>query len=203
MFHDVEQGSEEWFTLRVGKLTGSNLSKVMANDGKAFGEPAKKLAVNIAIEQLTCRQSSNDSFSNEHTARGLEQEPIARMLYENEYFVDVLNGGFYDCGRAGVSPDGRVNDDGLIEIKSVLAHVHYATIIRQGIDPAYKWQVYFELLKSDREWIDFVSYCADFPERSKLFIHRTERKDAIEQFNMIRQREDDFFELVDSIKGRI
>ena len=38
--------------MRAGRLTSSKLGTVMANLGKAFGEPAKKYAVDIAIEQI-------------------------------------------------------------------------------------------------------------------------------------------------------
>ena len=40
-FHDVEQNTDEWLNLRIAKITGSSISKIMANYGKAFGDPAK------------------------------------------------------------------------------------------------------------------------------------------------------------------
>ena len=43
-FYDIEQNSDDWFALRAGKITASKLGVVMANQGKAFGEPAKKYA---------------------------------------------------------------------------------------------------------------------------------------------------------------
>ena len=202
-FIDIDQNTDEWLDLRIGKITGSSCSKMMANYGKAFGEPAKKVAVTIAIEQMTGKRSVNDSYSNAHMQRGHDQEPIARMLYENDYFVDVENGGFFDCGDYGCSPDGLVGDNGLIEIKSVISSVHYANIKRGGVDPAYKWQVHFNLLKAEKDWIDSVSYCADFPEASRLYVHRVERKDCDEQFDMIERRSEQFFELVDEIKHTI
>ncbi len=199
-FHDIEQNSDEWLDLRVGKLTASSVSKVMANYGKAFGEPAKKLAVKIAREQITGKRSDSDSFSNAHTERGHEQEPIAKMLYESKYFVDVSNGGFFEDGICGCSPDGLVYDDGLIEIKSVIDHVHHSTIKRSGVDPAYKWQVLYTLLKTGRKWIDFVSYCADFPENTRLFIHRVNASECLVEFEMIKKREIEFFDIVEDAK---
>lgn len=202
-FIDIDQNSEEWLDLRIAKLTGSTCSKMMANYGKAFGEPAKKMAVSLARERVTGKRSMNESFSNGHMERGHLQEPIARMLYENEYFVDVTNGGFFDCGDYGCSPDGCVGEDGLIEIKSVLDHVHYANRKRNNIDPAYKWQFYFNLLKTGRKWIDFVSYCADYPEQTRLFVYRAHREDCIEQFDMIETRSKEFFALVAECKENI
>ena len=200
IFHDVEQNSDPWLDLRMGKLTGSGCSKIMANYGKAFGEPAKKAAITIAREQVTGMRSINDSYSNAHMERGHEQEPVARMLYESMYFVDVTNGGFFECDNCGCSPDGLVGDDGLIEIKSVIDNVHYDNIRRGGIDPSYKWQIYFNMLKTGRDWIDFVSYCADFPPATRLYVHRVQRDECAEQFAMIEEREKQFFKLVEEAK---
>jgi len=199
-WHDVEQNTDLWLDIRPGKLTGSVVSKVMANYGKAFGDPAKKLASIIACEQVTGKRNQIESYSSEHTDRGHAQEPIARKRYEDTYFIDVTNGGFYDCGRLGFSPDGRVGDDGLIEIKSVIIPSHLSTIKRGTIDPAYKWQLYFNLAYSDRDWIDFVSYCEDFPEQTKLYVYRVNRADITEEIKMMETRINEFFELVESAK---
>ena len=200
MFHDIEQNTDEWLDLRMGKLTGSNISKVMANYGKAFGDPAKKLAITIAREQITGKRSLAESYSNAHMTRGHEQEPFARALYEEQYFVDVSNGGFFDGGNTGCSPDGLVYEPGLIEIKSVVDHVHYANIKRANIDPTYKWQIMFNLMETKREWIDSISYCADFPEQTRLYVHRVYKNDCLEEFGMMAHRITEFFKLVDEAK---
>jgi len=200
-WYDIEQNTDLWLDIRPGKLTGSAIAKVMANYGKAFGEPAKKLASIIACEQVTGQRNQIDSYSNEQMERGHIQEPLARALYEDTYFVDVTNGGFYDCGRLGFSPDGRVGNDGLIEIKSVIIPAHASTIKRGGIDPTYKWQVYFNLANSERDWIDFVSYCDDFPIQTRLFTHRICRSDIVEEEKMMDSRINEFFELVESFKS--
>ncbi len=202
-FHNIEQNTDEWLDLRIGKVTGSSCSKIMANYGKAFGEPAKKAAVTIALEQITGKRSESEMYKNEHMERGHEQEPLARALYESEYFVDVSNGGFFDCGNTGCSPDGLVDDNGLIEIKSVIPSVHYANIKRGNVDPAYKWQIYFNLLYTQREWIDFVSYCYDFPKNKQLYVFRVTAGESKEQFEMIESRLLDFFKLVDQVKETI
>ena len=194
-FHDVDQNSDEWYEMRAGLITSSKLGTIMANYGKAFGEPAKKYAVNIAIEQITGKAISS-GYSNEHMERGHEQEPIARMLYEQENFCDVTNGGFFDDGDIGCSPDGLVGDDGVVEIKSVIASTQYATVKRQKLDPAYKWQCIGNLKFTGRDWIDYISYCADFPEDKQLFIHRISKADCEEDFKMIDSRVKEFMMLI-------
>lgn len=198
-FIDIEQNTDEWLDLRGGKLTSSKIGCIMANYGKALGDPAKKYAVNVAVEQLTGIPIAS-TFSNEHMERGHEQEPIARQLYERQRFTKVTNGGFFESDFIGCSPDGLVGSDGVIEIKSVIAHVHFASIKRDTVDPAYKWQCIANLKFTDRNWLDFISYCAEFPSDKQLFIHRMNKEDYIEEFKMIDERIELFKELVDSNK---
>lgn len=202
MWHDVQQNTEEWLALRIGKLGGSSISEVMANFGKAFGHPAQRLAVNLAIEQITgIRQV--EGFKNAHTDRGHEQEPIARALYEREYFCTVTNGGYFDSGFVGVSPDGLVDSDGIIEIKSVVATTQLATKERGRIDPAYWWQVHLNLQQSGRDWIDYVSFCSDFPEGKRLLVFRRHKEECEKEFAKLDFRIAQFRKLVEEKKQLI
>ena len=203
MWHDVEQNTDEWLDLRAGKVTGSSIGKIMANYGKAFGDPAKSLAAVIAVEQLTGKRVQSCGYSNSDMDRGHEQEPAARMLYEETFFTDVDNGGFYDNGDTGSSPDGRVNDNGLIEIKSAIVSIHYERIRKNNYDSQYRWQLPFNLRESGREWIDFVSYCEDFPEDKRLFVIRKTKDQFAEEFRMIESRLEEFWLIVDDIKKTI
>ena len=205
IFHDVEQNSEAWDALRLGKATASNAAKWMANDGKAFGEPAQKYALQLALELATGRKADY-SFKSDDMERGHEQEPIARMLYEEETFSDVTNGGFFCWGSYGDSPDGIIGTDGVLEVKSVVAPTHYATQRRNSFDPAYRWQLISHLDCTGRAWVDFCSYCADFPEGQQLIVHRLHRDDYAAEIERLRQRRADFLCLVtqtlEQIKGQ-
>lgn len=199
MWHDVQQNSDEWYLLRSGKITASSLSKVMANYGKAFGDPAKKYAVDIAVQQITGK-ATGGGYSNDHMARGHEEEPLARMEYEAIYFCDATNGGFFEDGDTGTSPDGLVCDDGIIEIKSAIPSVHYSRIAKQSYDSAYKWQLVGHLLFTNRDWVDFISYCSSFPDDKKLYVHRSYREDFKKEFGMVDERISEFRELIESTK---
>lgn len=202
MFLDMQQNNDQWLLSRSGKVTGSSAAKIMANYGKAFGDPAKKLAANIAVEQLTGSNIASD-YTNAHMERGHLQEIFARQLYEETYFCDVANGGFFDNGFTGCSPDGLVDDSGVIEIKSVIASVQYATLKRGYPDPAYKWQLNFNLKETGRDWIDYISFCQEFPDNRKLIVHRLHKDDQQEEFEMIDVRLAEFKKLVDEIKSDI
>ena len=203
MWIDISQNTDEWLLARIGKVTGSSIAKIMAHYGKDFGEPAKKLALKLALEQITSRRVEDDNFTSYHTRRGHAEEPIARLLYEERTFTIVTNGGFYDNGRTGSSPDGRVFEDGLIEIKSEIFNVHNDRVKKGGYPSAYKWQFVFNLKESDREWIDFVSYCSSFPEGKNLYIYRMTINDFREEFKMIDTRLAEFFKMVTTVKETI
>lgn len=194
-FVDVAQNTDEWQALRCGKVTASNFGCIMANDGKAFGDPAKRYALQIALE-IANGKKAEVGFSNDHTERGHEQEPVARMLYEQENFLDVANGGFFDCGDYGDSPDGLVDEEGVIEIKSVIAPTHYATLLRGSFDPAYRWQLVGHLDCTERAWVDFISYCSEFPEGKQLIVHRLTREECAEEIDRLRARRTLFLSLV-------
>jgi hypothetical protein len=195
IFHDVQQNTDEWMALRTGKVTASNFGCFMANDGKAFGEPANRYALQVALEICTGKKAEI-GFSNDHTERGHEQEPVARMLYEDEYFAKVDNGGFFDCGDYGDSPDGLVGDKGVIEIKSVIASTHFATLKRGSYDPAYKWQLVGHLDCTGRDWVDFVSYCSEFPLSKQLIVCKVTKDDFKDELQRLADRRAKFLELV-------
>ncbi len=203
---DIEQNTEEWLDLRIGRVTASKASTVMANYGKAFGEPAKNYAVQIALEQIRGVRLHHDTYTNAHMQRGHEEEPIARQLYGDIYFCDVKDGGFVTLGDdLGASPDGLVGDHTIVEIKSGLPHVHYARMRRGKIDPAYWWQCIVLLIVTGRRHLHFAAYCADFPEDSRLLVYELDATsdevgEAIAKFDT---RMTEFRELISDIKGQI
>lgn len=194
-WHNVEQNSPDWDALRLGKATASGYAKFMANYGKPFGEPALRYALQIALERETGRKAEH-SFRTEDMERGHEQEPIARLLYEEHTFSDVTNGGFFDWGDWGDSPDGLVDTDGVLEIKCVIAPVHHATIRRGKPDPAYKWQIVGHFDGTRRDWVDFASYCSDYPEHKQLVVFRTYRAEVETELAQLAERRAQFLELV-------
>jgi len=202
MWHDIQQNTDEWLDLRKGKVTGSvpSIGSVMAHSPGKFGDPAKRLAINIAVERITGKRIESDNYTDKHTERGHEEEPIARMLYEERYFTEVTNGGFYDNGETGSSPDGRVGEDGLIEIKSVIPTTHHKAIKGGSYDSTYKWQYFFNLRESKREWIDFVSYCSAYPEKTRLYVFRINKADIEKELSQIEARLVQFEQLIESAK---
>jgi len=201
MWHNIDQNTDPWLQLRGGHLTGSAIAKVMANYGRAFGDPAKKLAVNIAVEQITGRPIAS-TYTNAHMERGHIQEPLARLAYEAEYFTTVDPGGFFDNGFTGCSPDGLC-EDGVVEIKSVIAPTQYKCLAKEKYDSAYHWQLLFNMRECGADWIDYISFCAEFPEGNQLFVQRLYADDFGEDYLKMFTRIEEFQILVVETKDRI
>ena len=66
--------------------------------------------------------------------------------------------------NAGASPDGLVNDDGLIEIKCPNTWTHLEFI--QSLKPKreYILQMQWQMICTGRKWCDFVSYDNRLPD---------------------------------------
>lgn len=192
-FHDVRQNSDEWFDLRLGKITSSNFDKICANMGKSFGNPAKEYAQQKALERVTNKRYE-DGYTNSYMERGQQLEPLAIDRYEIETFSEVKNGGFSSINVYGDSTDGMIGSNGCIEIKSVIPKTHWKNIQREGCDPSYKWQIQGHLLISDKDWCDYVSYCPEFPYEKQIYIQRIEKE--INMQDELKERLIEFEELV-------
>ena len=75
------QGTEEWFAQRIGKVTASRINDVMATL-KSGGEVAtrKNYRAQLIAERLTGTKAY--SFTNAAMQWGIDNEPIARAMYE-------------------------------------------------------------------------------------------------------------------------
>jgi len=164
---DVIQNSPEWHQLRCGIPTASNFSKILAK-GKGYTRSHYLYA--IAAERMS-GIPGDGYYTNHHFDRGHEVEPEARQLYEFVSENDVQQVGFVTNEIAGCSPDGIVGDDGLIEIKSGLAHIVAKALAEGKVPSEHTAQVQGALWVTERAWLDFVLYCPNLP----IFIKRVER----------------------------
>jgi putative phage-type endonuclease len=170
---NIDQGSEEWFQLRLGVATASNFDKIITAGGKQ-STTLEKYALQLATDKMLT--TPEPSYKNEAMIRGTELEPLAREAYQEETFniVEQITMFKSDCGNFGYSPDGLVGDDGLIEIKCPKATTHFQYIIDNKAPADYWQQLQGGLWLSGRKWIDFVSYHPDFKTK-QLFIIRVGR----------------------------
>jgi putative phage-type endonuclease len=169
---NIEQGSEEWFKMRLGVATASNFSKIVTSTGK-LSTTLSAYALDLASQSLL--EEQEESYQNEAMRRGNELEPEAKQAYQEATFNSVEEVTFITCGDYGYSPDGLVSEDGLIEIKCPQANTHTKYLCDNKLPTAYIQQVQGGLMVSGRKWCDFVSYHPSFKGDKKLFIVRVER----------------------------
>ena len=170
IIENIEQGSPEWLQLRCGVVTASNFTAVLSK-----GTTRKTYLMKLVAERLTGEVP--ESFSNKAMQWGTDHEPMARANYELETGACVNEIAFIAVDDwVGVSPDGLIGDDGLIEIKCPNTTTHIETFLSNKMPTKHKPQVQGQLWASGRQWCDFVSYDPRLPGK-ELFISRVVRDD--------------------------
>jgi putative phage-type endonuclease len=179
MMYDVEQRTQEWADLRIGRVTGSRIPDVMTVIKKGEAAPRRDYRAELVCETLT-KVSAEDTYQTPEMRWGIANEPYAIALYETYNQVIVAPGGFHthaQIDRFGVSPDGLVGDDGMVQVKC-LKTANHLELVRTGQVPRdYFVQIQAELACTGRQWCDFVGYDPRLPIHLRLFICRIERNE--------------------------
>lgn len=172
----IEQGTQEWHQMRLGKVTASRISDVMAQ-GRG-GKPSatrESYMAELVAERLTGEQP--ESFTNAAMQHGTETEPQARAQYTMRTGNNVVEIAFADHPdglSAGASPDGLVGENGLVEIKCPKTSTHIKTLRGAAIDRKYTLQMHWQMICTGREWCDFVSYDPRLPHDLAMHIRRVD-----------------------------
>jgi len=178
-----EQRSPEWFQARLGRVTSSHFDEVLSK-----GSGRKTYIMKLLAERMTGQPL--ETFSAKWMEEGTETEPQAREYYAQLNDQKVVQVGLIQLGDdIGASPDGLVNDDGLIEIKCPFPSTHLGYILKNELPSEYKAQVQGGLWVSGRHWTDFISFDPRVKSRPfwSIRVERDDRyikelKTAVEQF---------------------
>jgi hypothetical protein len=186
---EVEQGSDEWYELRRGLLTASEMDLIIT--------PTLKVANNDKsrshLHELLAQRISGfvePHYIGDHMIRGKEEEILARSVYEQKYLgshASMKNCGFVTNDRwgfkIGYSPDGLVEDEdnpsGQIECKSRRQKFQVETIIADEMPSDFAIQVQTGLLVTERPWCDFISYSGGLPMLVKRVLPDPRIQEAI------------------------
>lgn len=180
----IEQRTEEWFQQRLGKVTASRISDVIAKTKTGVSTSRQNYLVQLVSERLTGKKG--DSFVNQAMLDGIERESAARELYMQTKGVSVTEVGFFDhpvIKNSGASPDGAVNAEeegkyaGLIEIKCPIETTHTNTLMSKSVPSKYLPQIQWQMasVSPNVKWVDFISFNPNFPDTMQLFVARVER----------------------------
>ena len=176
----MEQRSPDWFAVRCGRFTGSRFGDLMARTKSGPSATRRALLAALAVERLT--GSTVETFSNAAMQRGQDLEDEARDAYAFLRDVTVRQMAFIVHPRiecAGVSPDGLVGSDGMVEIKCPANMGKHLDALRNGAHAVeYKWQIQGQLWVCERQWCDATSYDPRYPDELQVAITRVERDEA-------------------------
>lgn len=176
----IEQGTPEWFAQRLGKVTASRVSDIIAKTKTGVAASRGNYLAQLVAERLTGQTA--DSFKSGAMQHGTETEPQARMAYEAETGLMVSEVAMIEhptIAMSGASPDGLVGDDGLVEIKCPNTSTHIATLLADKAPSGYIPQMQWQMACTGRQWVDFVSFDPRMPEDMQLFIKRVPRDNAL------------------------
>lgn len=175
VWSDWPQGTPEWIEARRGRITGSRFK--LARDklkGGEYSKAAKLYAMDTARER--CGGVPAATFVNAAMRFGTEQEPRARMAYEDTTgeFVQEVGFASTEDGKFGVSVDGLVGNDGIVEIKTMVGS---ETLFRAVVDwdhSEYIDQINGALWLLGRKWCDLILWAPDLPAK-RMTVCRIER----------------------------
>jgi len=183
----IEQGSEAWKLLKVGKVSASRMADLLAKTNSGASASRAKYMAQLLCERMTGQPT--EFFTTAAMQRGTEIEPIARAAYEAENLTSVEQIAWVEhptIPMAGCSPDGFVGEHGLIEIKCKEIHNHLDSILNDRIDPDHQAQMMWQMCVTGRQWCDYVCFDDRAPEGLQLFVKRLHRDEE-----KIKQMEDE------------
>ena len=142
----------------------------------ALSAAADLYAMDVARERLGGMAEA--TYVNAAMRFGTEQEPFARAAYEARTGNLVDAAGFIctDDRKFGCSVDGLVDDDGMIEVKTMVSS---KTLFKAVVDrdiTEYIDQVNGGMWLLGRKWCDVILWAPDLPHQ-QLTVRRINRDD--------------------------
>lgn len=174
-----EQRSIAWHHLRAGKITSSNANKIMKSRGLGVGGNTYCLEITSGL----LKEYFEETYVSQSMQQGIDREPIAKEIYEEEELTIVNEVGFvvyytdnpdleHLNGFLGISPDGLVGKDGGLEIKCPESNQHTANLTEEVCSDKYYDQIQMCLFVTGRKWWDLISFNPDFKDGYKWKITR-------------------------------
>lgn len=162
---EVKQRSEDWFKMREGRFTASQISRLLGKETlKATQKSIKAYAHEKAVESIFGREPELEYLPKD-MQRGVDLEPMAfekfAEISERDYFTTTKECGFFPYNdNAGASPDGLVGDTSILEIKCPQRAKFFKYVIHGAneIDLKYMAQMQMQMLCTDTSLCYFMNY---------------------------------------------
>ena len=128
---DLEQGSDAWLEIRKKFITGTDAARLMRGE---------------TVENILRDKAQSKSIQTFYTVRGHVLEEDAKELYGKLNGVEIQNVGFVindKYNHCGVSPDGLLGDDCVVEVKCFKPEVQMREF--KNLTPAIIAQTQYEI----------------------------------------------------------
>lgn len=167
-----KQRSEAWFKKRVGLITGSNVGAILGCD-------PYRSKNDVLRAMVRAYHGADSEFSgNTATEYGTKFEPYAQADFEIESGLDVVETGFNvhpDQEWIGASPDGLIDEDGVLEIKCPYGKRESNEFKSYVDQPHYYGQMQIEMYCTNRKKCYFYQWAPkgsmiEIVEYSQLWI---------------------------------
>ena len=190
-YFDLQQGSIDWYNLRIGVPTASEFDKILTPGTEKISEQRHAYAIRIIAGRILHWQP--DSLDKiQHIQDGKANEHVAVVQLELLKDIETTPVGFIttDDGRFGASPDRLVmrgdRIDMTVEVKAPTIPVQLERLLL-GHGKAYRCQVQGQLWVAEADKAIFGSY----QERMPFYMSETGRDEpfirklsaAMEQFS--------------------
>ena len=179
MSDEIVQGTDAWLLSRAGHATASRASDILAKIKVGEAATRRKYRIQLCTERLT--GNVVQGYKNSAMEWGTLTEPAARLAYEAATGDFVQEVGFIkhlEIAFCGASPDGLIDDEGMVEIKCPESNTHLEWLEQNRVPPEHVPQIQFQLWVTGRKWNDFVSFDPRFPKHLQLLIVRAHRDNA-------------------------
>ena len=174
----VEQRSQEWFQMRKGRITSSEIYKIMGK--KDLSDTAKTYLLEKVCEYFG---GFTEPAVGAALSWGTELEPVAIEHYEKLTKLKVDKASFIPAGEYyGGSPDGHVGTEGIIEVKCPYKsanHFKHGLIDSaekfKDVAPNYYYQCLSNMICAEAQWCDFISFDPRVDPKYEMFVFRFNR----------------------------
>lgn len=187
---NIQQRSPEWFRLRKGKFTASQIINLCADGSRKMTEEElvqhklefpksrkttiwdipeglKTYALEKAVEFFL--DPEEDTYLSQSVQDGKEREPFAFEKFKSIKeldFLDVKEAYFVSTdSKSGSSPDGLVSDNSVLEIKCPTKSTFFKVVAFDYIDKKYFYQMQKQMSDTGaKQAYYFVYYIQDGEE---------------------------------------
>ena len=177
----VEQRSQEWFQMRKGRITSSEIHKIMG--GKSIND-LTDTAKTYLLEKVSETYGGFAQLAQGAALEwGTELESLAVDKYSERTGFQVDKASFIPVGDYfGGSPDGLVPPEGIIEVKcpyNSSNHFKHGLIKTpedfKKIASNYYYQCLSNMICAEAQWCDFISFDPRVDPEYEMFVFRFNR----------------------------